>query len=128
MPHVSPQAHGIHPPRKLIFFSKVLERLIEKVWRRGPFCQVKEKKGERGSRGRGKGEEKAVAIRQKPAGQERRRQEDYEPTNTIHTVEVTAKRWEWERVEAYFGVMVEYERAGESSCNGKYGAEVLREI
>jgi len=112
----------------LVYFSKLLERLIEKVWRKGPYSRIREKKAASASRGSGKGEEKAVAIRVLEPGQERRRQEDYEPTNAIHTVEVTAKRWEWERVEAYFGVMVEYERAGESSCHGKYGAEVLREI
>lgn len=125
---VSPPAHGIHPPRKLIFFSKVLERLIEKVWRRGSFSRIQEKKGARVSRGRGRGEDKAVTERQRSLGHPRERQEDYEPTNYVYCWEMGVKRWEWERVKEYFGVLSEYERAAQSGCNVKYGAEILREI
>jgi hypothetical protein len=31
-------------------------------------------------------------------------------------------------VEEYFRGMSEYERAGESGCNAKYGAKILKEI
>ena len=46
----------------------------------------------------------------------------YEPTNMIYTWELVSKRRKWERVEDYFGVMSEYERAGESGFNAKYGS------
>ena len=54
--------------------------------------------------------------------------ESYEPTNYVYVWEMGVKRRKWERVEEYFGVMSEYERAGESGCNAKYGAEILKEI
>jgi hypothetical protein len=111
----------------LIFFSPGLEKLIERVWRRSPFSRVRDKKGESASRESGKGEEKAVAIRERSSGQERR-QEDYEPTPLIYKWWLVNERRKWERVEEYFGVMSEYERAGESGCNVKYGAEILRKI
>ena len=124
---VSPQAHGIHPPRKLIFFSKTLEGLIEKVWREGPYCRIKEKKGENASRESGKEAEKLVGIRKRSCGHERR-QEDYEPTKLIYKWWLVNERRKWERMEDYFKVMSEYERAGESGCNVKYVTEILREI
>ena len=125
---VSPQAHGIHPPKPLIFFSRKLRRWIEEVWRRGPFSRVKKKKEEKAWKGRkGKGEEKAVEVSERYLGQQRR-QEDYEPTELIYKWWLVNDRRKWERMEEYFGAMSEYERAGESGCNAKYGAENLREI
>ncbi|OGW89267.1 MAG: hypothetical protein A3A73_05400 [Omnitrophica bacterium RIFCSPLOWO2_01_FULL_50_24] len=40
--NVRSQAHGIHPPKPLIFFSEKLKREIEKVWRLEgvPFCYL----------------------------------------------------------------------------------------
>ena len=117
---VSPQAHGIHPPRKLIFFSKVLEKLIWKVWRKGPFSRVKEKKGENGSRERGQGEAKAVVVKERFTGQERR-QEDYESSQAAMLWEL-GKDWRgnpWQRVKSFFREMSAYEQAGENGFNAK---------
>jgi len=124
---VSPQVHGIHPPRKLIFFSRVLERLIEKVWRQGPFFRIREEKVERASKRRSPGEGKVFGVGRKNAWRGRE-PEAYEPTNYVYVWELGVKRRKWERVKEYFGVMSEYERAGESGCNAKYGAEILKEI
>ena len=101
--------------------------MIEKVWRRGPFSRIREKERGKVSRGSCKDEAKAVEIRKSGKGQGRRG-EAYEPTNYVYVWEMGVKRRKWERVEEYFGVMSEYERAGGNGCNAKYGAEILREI
>ncbi len=112
----------------MVFFSKKLERIIEKVWRKGPYYWVKGKEEKQASRETGdKGKEEAFANRKKAKGQERRG-EDYDPTNYVYVWEMGVKRRKWERAEEYFGMMSEYERAGESGCNTEYGARILEEI
>jgi len=114
----------------LVFFSKVLERLIWKVWRKGPFSRIKEKRGGSASRGRCKGGEKAVAVRERFSEQGGRWQEDYESSQAANFWEL-GMDWRgdpWQRVKRYFREMSVYEQAGERGCNAKYEAEILKGI
>ena len=96
---------------------------------------MKEKKGERTPRQRGKGEKKAVAVRERYTEQERRRKgqeflESYEISEAVKLWEL-GRDWRgnpWQRVKSFFREMSEYERAAESGCNAKYGEEILKEI
>jgi len=100
---VRPQVHGIHPPRKLIFFSKRVIDSINRVWRASRFywqkprpLSVKKRK-----------EDRAVLL----APQEKR-QESYDPTPLINKTYVTNTRRQWERVSDYYREAEKYELAG----------------
>lgn len=101
---VRPQAHGIHPPRKLIFFSKRVIDSINRVWRASRFYW---KKTRRLSVKKRK-EDRSTLLLSPPE----KRQESYEPTPLINKTYVTNARRQWERVSDYYREAEKYESAG----------------
>ena len=100
---VRPQAHGIHPPRKLIFFSKRVIDSINRVWKASRYYWKKPKP----SVVKERKESRAVLLLLPE-----KRQESYDPTPLINKTYVTNTRRQWERVSDYYREAEKYERAG----------------
>jgi len=120
---VTPQVHGIHPPKKLVFFSLKLERLIEKVWRKGPFFRKKEEKRRKEKSFEFQEEKKAFNSETKV---DRKNGapgfETYEPTNTIYLRSLGLEWRKWQRVNAYFREVSEHQEPRENRFNAKIEA------
>ena len=120
---VTPQVHGIHPPKKLVFFSLKLERLIEKVWRKGPFFRKKEEKRRKEKSFEFQEEKKAFNSETKV---DRKNGapgfETYEPTNTIYLRSLGLEWRKWQRGNAYFREVSEHQEPRENRFNVKIEA------
>ena len=128
--NVRPQAHGIHPPRPLVFFSEKLRRIIEKVWRKGPFSRT----GREEERGKGEGSlpaplpekgsfdfEKEEELLESPA------LESYEPSRAVSVWELgTPWRGDpFERVRGFFQEMSGYQEDRDRAFKTKCEAEKI---
>jgi len=115
----------------LIFFSEKLKRLIEKVWRRGPFSKTRKEEergnGERSLPGHlpetesfGFEREEGVLLEETP-------EEVYEPSRAISFWEL-GRDWRgdvWERVRGFFREMSGYEDTRDRLSHQKLEAQIL---
>jgi len=130
---VRPQAHGIHPPKPLIFFSGKLGRLIERVWRRGPFSKTR-REGERGNGERSLPghlpEKESFDFEREEKLLESPALENYEPGHGAWLWEL-AREWRgnpWQRVKSFFREMSGYEDTRDRLSNRKLEAQILGRI
>ena len=124
---VRPQAQGIHSLKHLIFFSEKLKRLIEKVWRRGPFSKT-------GRREKAENEVRSfLGAGWEKEGFDFDKEEaflDYEAGHGVWLWEL-GRSWRgdpWQRVKGFFREMSEYQGTRDRVFNRRFEAEILDQV
>lgn len=101
--HVTPQVHGIHPPKALSYFSLALKKGIEKLWKASWFWKRRKKKRKKPKE---EGREKAFQVTPKVFKKER---EDYDPRQSLPALVFKPQNDNWKRVEGFFEDLLIYE-------------------
>jgi hypothetical protein len=114
----------------LVFFSRSLERLIKKIWSKGPLSR--KGKEERPARRDGKpepgGERRSLGRKGLKGKRDHGLIEAFKPSNLIARFELKRKERDWSKVRSYFRELSRYQASGDRVSGMELEAKILGQV